>query len=192
MDTPEDALAEAWRLLADGVRDRHAAFHLAQVATVTSDRRPAMRTVVLRAADPEARLLRFHTDRRSGKVRELHGNPAIGILFHDAALKTTVRINGSATVHTDDAVASAAWAESRPFSRACYLAEHTPGTVVAVPPPAPVYQITDDDRAYGNFCAVVTTVHRLEWLNLAATGHRRAVFTWHGDQNPPTMSWVSP
>ncbi|MEQ8665248.1 MAG: pyridoxamine 5'-phosphate oxidase family protein [Rhodospirillales bacterium] len=191
MTSLDDALAEAWELLNAGATDRHSPFHLAKVATVTADGRPSQRTVVLRHVDPAARTLRFHTDRRSGKVADLAANPAAAVLFYDAARQVQLRIDGTAGLHKDDAIARDAWNASRPQSRACYLSDDGPGTPVDAPPPAPRYDEAGDDIAFGSFCAVVVGITRLEWMHLAAGGHRRARFDWSGDDGM-TATWLSP
>ena len=60
-DNLEASLAEAWARLARGVKDRRSAFHTPVLASVGADGVPQVRTLVLRAADPVAWRLRFHT-----------------------------------------------------------------------------------------------------------------------------------
>jgi len=191
MNSLEKSLVQAWELLTNGIRDRNVMFHLAKIATVTLDGRPTQRTVVLRDADAESRQLRFHTDQRSTKVREIANNPAVSVLFYDPETQVQIRIDGDATVHAGDAVAEAAWAETRHFSKACYLAPNAPGTPVSEPPVAPSYDADEDQIAYENFCAVVISVSRLEWMHLAVQGHKRAQFNWD-NAGRLEMSWISP
>lgn len=191
MKSLEQTLIDAWSLLTNGVKDRHSAYHLVKVATVTPDGRPSQRTVVLRDADDDTWTLRFHTDRRSNKVSELGANPAICVLFYDALEKVQLRVDGRAVVHMDDGVSEAAWAATRSFSKACYLAPDAPGTAVSEPPSAPKFDPGEDHVAYEHFCAVRIHVERLEWLHLDARGHRRAAFTRDSDRQV-SMSWISP
>ena len=193
--TPDDDLEEilqaAWRLLADGVTDRRAPFHTPCVATVDGGGLPSVRTVVLRAVDPAARLLRFHSDLRSMKVAALRGNPHIAVHGYDAGRKTQLRLTGAARVHADDALAEDAWRGSRPFSRACYRVSPGPGSPIVDPSGA----FTPEDRGdlkqgRENFCAVVVRVDALEWLYLSAKGHRRARFDWH--DGVLSASWLVP
>jgi pyridoxine/pyridoxamine 5'-phosphate oxidase len=67
-DDLEGTLAYAWGLLERGVSDRHSPIHTPTVATIGGDGRPSIRTVVLRDCDLDARMLRFHTDRRAPKL----------------------------------------------------------------------------------------------------------------------------
>ncbi len=193
LDTDDLAAVEAaaWQALETAIADRRSAHHLVKVATVTLDGRPSLRTVVLRGVDRTARTLRFHTDRRSGKVGEIENNPAVGMLFYDQDWQVQVRIDGVARLHAGDTVARDAWARSRPASRACYLASQRPGTVVDAPPAAPAYEDMADPDAFANFCAVVVCVERLEWLYLRASGHQRAQFEWAAN-GQTTAVWLSP
>jgi hypothetical protein len=170
-------LAEAWRLLTAGVTDRRSGFHTLTVATIGLDGRPRTRTVVLRGCEATAATLRFHTDARAAKAAELARDPRIALHAYDPVQKIQIRIEGIARIHADDAVADAAWAGSRDFSRACYGISPGPGTPVTAPD---AYAMPEDAEAVAagraDFRAVVITGATLEWLYLAHAGHRRALF----------------
>lgn len=177
----DGSLAEAWRLLQDGVADRKAPFHTPSVATVAGDGTPRVRTVVLRKVDAEARWLQVHTDRRSGKVAELSANPAAALHFYDPEAKVQLRLRGRAAVHADDAVADAAWAATRPFSRACYRIDPGPGTPLAAPDGYAEPEPDDPEVGREIFRVIRVSIAEIEWLYLAAQGHRRARFAWDAD-----------
>lgn len=185
--TPEDALAEAFRLLSRGVADRRSPFHTPTLATRAPDGAPDLRTVVLRGFDPATRLLRIHTDRRSAKAAAIAADPRTALHGYDAGAQVQIRIGGVATLHLDDAIAEAAWAASREMSRMCYATPHAPGAPVAEPPPAP----QDAVSGRANFAAVTLRIDTLDWLLLAAAGHRRARFAWAPD-GTLSASWVAP
>ena len=155
------------------------------------DNRPAVRTVVLRAFDPESRVLRFHTDVRSSKFGEIAAEPNVALHFYDAIKKIQIRVDGDARLHLDDGTAACAWTSMRPFSRACYRVEPGPGTVIEVPT---VVRSSSDmqDRKAGrdNFAAVCVSMERIEWLYLAARGHRRAQFEWN--EGSLSATWLVP
>ncbi|MBU8537932.1 pyridoxamine 5'-phosphate oxidase family protein [Falsiroseomonas tokyonensis] len=180
-------LAEAFALLARGVADRRYAFHTPTLATAGADGFPAARSVVLRGFEAGARRLRLHSDSRAGKVAELASDPRAALHFYDPAAAIQLRLAGRVTLHRADAVAEAAWAGSHDFSRRCYAIEPAPGTPCPAPPPAP----TDSAAGWPNFCVLRLQVVRLEWLHLAAAGHRRALFTWPEGQ-PPAAGWLVP
>jgi hypothetical protein len=186
-DTPQDALADAFRLLARGVADRRCAFHTPTLATRGLDGAPSLRTVVLRGFDPATRLLRIHTDRRSPKVAEIAADPRAAIHAYDAGAQVQIRLAGQARLHLDDATADAAWTASREMSRVTYATADAPGTPVAAPPPAP------DDPVAGraHFAVIVFRTETLDWLLLAAAGHCRARFAW-GNAGTLSAGWVAP
>jgi hypothetical protein len=132
---------------------------------------------VLRGCDRESATLRFHTDARAGKIAELEHDPRIGLHFYDPAQKIQVRIEGNARIHADDAVADAAWAGSRDFSRVCYGIAPGPGTPISAPD---AYAMPEEPEAVAqgreDFRAVVIAATTLEWLYLAHAGHRRAFY----------------
>lgn len=185
--TLDECLAEAFRRLARGVADRRAPFHTPTLATIGADGAPEARTLVLRGFEPGSRTLRLHTDARSGKVAELAREPRCALHFYDPGAKLQLRLAGRAAVHGDDAVAEAAWGASREFSRMCYAIAPAPGTPVAEPPPAP----RDAEAGRGVFRVILLRFDRLEWLELAAEGHRRARFAWTRD-GAPDAAWLVP
>lgn len=65
-----------------------------------------MRTVVLRKALPLLKELRFHTDVRSNKWKELQNNNSISALFYDASTRVQTRVKGKAILHFNDALTS--------------------------------------------------------------------------------------
>lgn len=184
--TLKDAGEAAFQALARGAVDRRHPFHTPTLATVGRDGAPRARTLVLRSFDAEARTVRLHADARSGKVAELMQEPRCALHLYDGPSGVQVRLEGRATVHGGDAVADAAWAASRTFSRMCYAVTPGPGTAVAEPPPAPA----DPEGGRVNFRAIVIQFDRMEWLDLAATGHRRALFTWRDGLRDAT--WLVP
>lgn len=184
-------LTEAWRLLRLGATDRRSPLHTPAIATIREDGAPSVRTVVLRAADPDLRTLRFHTDLRSVKVRELDADPRVALHFYDPIEKIQLRVDGRAILHADDSLASEAWAASRSFSRLCYGIAPNPGGVLDDPRDAQVAKNTGDAEAgRENFAAVSVDIVCLEWLYLAARGHRRARFTW--EEQRSTAVWLVP
>jgi len=178
--------AYGWSMLERGVKDRKSAFHTPSVATITSDGSPTIRTVVLRSCDSTAKSLRFHTDKRSGKIAEFKQNPMAAMHFYDAGAKVQLRLAVRLACLDGDAY-DAAWAATRPMSRECYQVMQSPGSQIDDP-----YSVTFDPQATkdgeDHFVPVVVHVLRMEWLYLAAKGHRRALFDFEAD----TQSWLVP
>ena len=190
-DDLDGSLVEAWRLLEEGAIDRHSPCHTPSLGTLDADGLPTVRTVVLRAVERKARLLRFHTDLRSHKVAEIAAQPMVALHAYHPGRKIQLRLAGQALVHRDDKVAREAWQASRSFSRLCYGVEPGPG--VAIEASSDWRQGEDgsaEAESFRNFGAVLVTVQSLEWLYLAARGHRRALYDWRSGSLSKT--WLVP
>jgi pyridoxamine 5'-phosphate oxidase len=191
-DDLSETLAESWRLIARGTADRRSAFHHPTIATLGLDGRPQLRTVILRACDAGMRRLRFHTDIRSMKVQEIARDGRVCVHFYDPAAKIQLRLDATGIVHTNGDVADAAWDATRSFSRQCYGIAPGPGTAIDAGESFTLPDTSDDNTAPGraNFAAVTLDIAALEWLYLAAQGHRRARFQWAGAGL--TSQWLAP
>ncbi len=190
-DDLDATLAEAWRLLREGVDDAGSAFHTPAVATVTADGLAAVRTVILRGADPAARVLRFYTDARSAKVAEIAARPRIALHVYQPGPEIQLRLDCLARIHADDPLADAAWQAVPQGGRDNYRATPAPATPIPDPHAAGLLPAADDpDTGRAFFRVIEAQVLALEWLLLARPGHRRARFTWPQDRLAAT--WVVP
>jgi pyridoxamine 5'-phosphate oxidase len=101
----------------------------------------------------------------------------VSLTGYDAGSKIQIRVEGIVSLHTDDAVADAAWEASRSFSRICYGTAPGPGTHLSE---GGDFALPSDDAdiaaGRGNFSTVVIKAETIEWLYLAHAGHRRARF----------------
>ena len=187
----DTALGELWRLLVEAAGNRSSPFHLPALATVDARSRPRLRTVVLRAADPETGTLRFHCDRRSDKAAEIAVAAPVALQAYDRETTVQIRIEGRAALHTDDALADAAWAGSQTMSRVCYGVAPAPGTTILE---GGAYALPGEDtRARDgrkNFCAVSVRAERLDFLYLDRRGHRRAA--WARGEDGWRGTWLVP
>lgn len=188
-------LAHAWSLLVRGGADRKSPLHTPAVCSVDVDGLPQARVMVLRKADPQAATLRFHTDARSPKVAQLHGKPVAVLAYHPGE-NIQLRLSGQARVLTEDPVVDGIWDQSTLFARRCYMAEQPPGTPLPGPSSGlPSWiegqQPTPEQIAPArpNFATLWIEVAAIDWLHLANSGHRRALFRavygWAGE-------WVAP
>jgi len=174
---------DAWAELAHAVVKRQHAFHTPTFVSLDLDGAPVARTVVMRAVSTERAEIRCHTDRRSPKIREITRDPRVSWHFYAPELKLQLRLKASATAHFDDQVADDAWAKSSLSSRRCYLAPSSPGAECAQPSPnlpehllGRVPTLEESLPGRENFSVISTTVDEMDWLWLAADGHRRARF----------------
>ena len=172
-DSLDAVWTQAWARLLAGARGRSDPFHQGVLANVSADG-PQARYAVLRAVDPGAGTVAFHTDRRSPKVAQLLADPRLGWCFFGHGEQ--VRLSGTVQLHTDDAVADAAWAASGRSARQNYAGAMAPGTLVGEPgeggPPglgAPPLDAAGQALARGNFAFARLTVDSLDWLSLSAS-----------------------
>jgi pyridoxamine 5'-phosphate oxidase len=165
--------AHIWTRLTRGVNDRHAPARHPTLATVSTSGVPQARTVVLRAADPEAGTLTLYTDRHSAKVAELRANPLAALHVWDAAAHLQIRIEAEVTIDTQtepEADIASLWARIPGPSRYAYSSTATPGRPI---PEALAYTKTPDPAA---FARLRLTVRAIDALHLGRDHHRRARF----------------
>lgn len=190
-----EILAHAWNMLVRGGADRKSPVHTPVVCSVDEQGLPQARVMVLRKADPATATLRFHTDARSPKVAQLDGR-AVAVLAYHGQEQVQLRIAGSARTLIEGEPVDGIWNQSTLFARRCYLAENAPGTPLPGPSsglPAWIegQQPTAEQigPARTNFATLWISVTSIDWLHLANSGHRRAVFRaedgWVG-------TWVAP
>ena len=182
--TLADIEKDCWVRLLNGSLRAKDALHNPTIANVNSHG-VNMRTVVLRQVNTATKQLAFHTDIRSGKCAEIVSNPMVSWHFYDAAGRVQIRAAGTASLHTNDAIADAAWAKSTANSRKIYMGEIAPSLISPTPTsglPA-AFESTDptleeSEAGRKNFAIIITKIHWLEWLWLNSGGHRRASFNY--------------
>ena len=189
----------AWQMVGRGVQDRRSAFHTPVLST-QSLQGPQARVLVLRAADPQLRILTFYTDMRSAKMPELAFDNRVALVFYDAARKAQLRMNGTARVHADDALSHQRWVASRPSSLRCFLGAqpgaNSPEPTSGLPPHVEGREPEAAELQAGeaNFGVLQIAVQQLEWLHLHSRGQRRALFIWADSPTDSacSMQWLNP
>jgi hypothetical protein len=192
IDDLDEVRADIFRRLGRASKDRRSAMHTPVIGTVRADGTPSQRVMVLRAFDPATATLRFHTDARAAKVEELGNGAPISVLAYDAAAKRQFRLSGTGRIETDGETADKAWNDATLFARRCYLADPAPGTLSDIPVsglPADIEGRKPEDDAEvapgrANFAVLLAEIDTIEFLHLAHTGHRRAIFRLQ-----PAGSW---
>jgi hypothetical protein len=196
-DLPE-TLEKAWLLLEDAARNRHSPMHTPVLVSSGEDLTARARTVVLRDTVRTTRELRIHADSRSAKIEELHRQPTCQVLAYHPVQKIQLRLDATATIHQENDVAREIWAQMPLSSRRCYLAQEAPGSRASKPTSGlptdlenRVPEAAESEAGFRYFAAVAIKVEQLEWLYLAAQGHRRAQFDWAAD-GVVTSCWLVP
>ena len=171
-----------WELLKTGLLNRNLPFHI-PVFICGQDSNADGRMVVLRGINQKDKNLWFHTDIRSKKIRILKTNPIASLLFYDKEEKIQLRITGKVKINYQNSIAKKSWNKTTHMSRQCYLGNETPGSDTLSPTSGLTeeidnhkYSIEESEIGYNNFCVVEIFIESIEWLYLAARGHRRAHF----------------
>ncbi len=192
------SLLAARDLLITGAANRRSGAHTAVVANIGPYGAPSQRVMILRECDWQGRRLRFHTDARADKVAQIQNAPQLSVLIYDDTAKLQLRITGTAHISAGGA-ADAAWHESTPFARRCYMAQAAPGSISEGPTSGlPDWiegaQPTEEQLVpvQANFAMLHCQFDRIEWLFLANKGHRRAVFSWDDAAQDWTSNWLVP
>ena len=153
------------------------------------------RIVVLRKADKNNKIVQFHSDIRSDKIEKLKKNKNASMLFYDKEEKIQVRLKVECTVNHDNKITKESWLKTAHISRKCYLVDNGPGTESSTPtsglkPELDNFEFSmkQSEEGYKNFTVIQCKIKSIEWLYLAAKGHRRARFDLETNKN----TWLVP
>ena len=171
-----------WSLLDDAVTNRDSPFRIPVFICGTQNDIDG-RIVVLRKTDQSNKLLQFHSDIRSDKIKKLNNNNNASMLFYDKEEKIQVRVKIDCTINHENEVTKKSWLKTGHMSRKCYLVDNGPGTESLTPtsglkPELDNFEYTmqESEKGYKNFTVIQCKIKNIEWLYLAAKGHRRARF----------------
>ena len=183
-----------WSMLDDAVTNRASPFRIPVFMCVHQDEIDG-RIVVLRKSDRTNNLLQFHTDLRSPKVDILKKNNKASLLFYDKDEKIQLRVKVECEINNQNSTTEESWKKTQHISRRCYLTDSPPGTSSENPTSGMISKLEDFDytmeqseEGYKNFTVIKCMIKSIEWLYLAAKGHRRAKF----DLENKKESWLVP
>ena len=169
-----------WSLLDDAVTNRNSPFRI-PVFICGNKNDFDGRIVVLRKSDQSNKILKFHSDIRSDKIKKLKDSNNASMLFYDKEEKIQVRIKVECTVNHQNDITKQSWLKTGHMSRKCYLVDNGPGTESPTPtsglkPELDNFEFTmeQSEEGYKNFTVIQCKIKNIEWLYLAAKGHRRA------------------
>ena len=192
----DEVYLKIWKLLNEGLRNRDASFHI-PVFVCGEKNKFDSRIVVLRGVSETEKKIWFHSDIRSNKVKVLKSNSEANFLFYDKSEKVQLRINGVSKINYKNDITLDSWKKTAHMSRQCYLGDKDPGSDVAVATSGLTenvdnskYTIEESEIGYENFCVIETYIKSIEWLYLAAKGHRRAYFSLKN--NSLEKKWLIP
>ena len=184
-----------WDLLTNAVKDRASEFRT-PVFICGNEKDLDGRVVVLRKVDKEKSFIQFHSDIRSSKIDKIKKNPSCSILFYGKEEKIQLRLKISCEINYDNEITKQSWEKTGHVSRKCYLVTDSPGSVSDKPTSGLNGKFNDFDftkeeseQGYKNFCVIKCNIKSIEWLYLAAKGHRRAYIDFEGSKK---FNWLIP
>jgi hypothetical protein len=167
-----------WAELCTAVRDKAHPWRLGVLATTDGHEADA-RTVVLRELDAARRSLLVYTDARSAKARQATSHPRATLVLWSEALGWQLRLRLQLAVQTAGLTVSSRWAQLKMTPAAHdYLSPLPPGSTVEHPLPQRGSRV--------HFAVLEAQVQAIDWLELHAEGHRRALFDAAGRR------WLAP
>ena len=185
-----------WELLKVGLQNRDLPFHI-PVFICGDVNKSDGRIIVLRGIDEKEKKIWFHSDIRSNKIKILKSNPEATLLFYDKSEKIQLRISGNTKINYQNPKTKKSWEKTAHLSRQCYLGNKAPGADTSMPTSGLTAKIDDlkytkeeSEIGYKNFCVIETYIKSIEWLYLAAKGHRRAYFNFN--KNQLEKKWLIP
>ena len=190
----EEIQKKFWSMLDDAVVNRSSPFRI-PVFICTDQNDIDGRIVVLRKSDKENNVLQFHTDLRSPKVAILKKNNNASLVFYDKEEKIQLRVKVNCKINNKNSIAEESWKKTQHISRRCYLTDSGPGSISENPTSGMISKLEDFDytmeqseKGYENFTVIKCKIKSIEWLYLAAKGHRRAIFDFEKNKN----NWLVP
>ena len=190
----EEIKNKYWSMLEDTVSNRVSSFRIPVFICSYQDEVDG-RIVVLRKSDRENNLLQFHTDFRSPKVEILKNNNKASLLFYDKEEKIQLRVKVNCEINNQNSITEESWKKTQHISRRCYLTDSPPGTSSENPTSGMIakledfdYTLSQSEEGFKNFTVIKCKIKTIEWLYLAAKGHRRAMF----DIENKKESWLVP
>ena len=118
-------------------------------------------------------------------------------MFYDKVEKVQLRINVNAKINYQNDMAEKSWKKTVLMSRQCYLGKKAPGSPSIDPSSGLTedidnlkYSLDESEIGYNNFCVIEAFIKSIEWLYLAAKGHRRAYFSF--ENNSLKKKWLIP
>ena len=190
----EEIQKKLWSMLDDAVVNRTSPFRI-PVFICTDQNDIDGRIVVLRKSDKKNNILQFHTDFRSPKVNILKKNKNASFVFYDKEEKIQLRVKVICEINNKNSLTEESWKKTQHISRRCYLTDSGPGSVSENPTSGMISKLEDFDytmeqseKGYENFTVIKCKIKSIEWLYLAAKGHRRAIFDLENKKN----SWLVP
>ena len=190
----DEIIKKIWLMLDDAIINRGSQFRIPTF--ICGDQSDFDgRIVVIRKSDQINNIVQFHSDIRSDKIEKLKKNSKAAMLFYDKEEKIQVRLKVECVVNYKNNITKESWSKTQHIGRKCYLVDNGPGSESETPtsglkPELDNFEFTmkQSEEGYKNFTVIQCKIKSIEWLYLAAKGHRRARF----DLETKKDTWLVP
>ncbi|MBC7992660.1 MAG: pyridoxamine 5'-phosphate oxidase [Rhizobacter sp.] len=173
LSTLPEIEAALWQELGSAATDKQHPWRTPVLATTDGEVADA-RTVVMREVSADQKILTIYTDQRSAKVAQLGPHPVGTLVMWSHRLGWQIRCRVQLTLETAGLAVSSRWARIKLSPAAQdYLSPLPPGAELPGDP-------TPDGQNRGDlpyFAVMDCQVLSIDWLELHADGHRRALFS---------------
>lgn len=163
-----------------------------QLATISSNGAPKLRTVVIRDFRQDECTIAFTADARSSKIDEIRNDPRVAVVALDAGGGIQLRMEGRVELATDPTRRLDAWSKLKARSHVLFRSSLAPGsklqspfdTAPSVPPELSSHEPVE------HFALLLVHIERMDWLEVNSEPHRRCQFQQSGSRW--TGTWIAP
>lgn len=162
-----------------GVHKKGHPFRFAVLGTMGLNNNPALRTVVLRQVS-DALSLRIYTDARSNKLQQIKANNQVSLLFYHPKQMLQIKVEGIASIITDQGTLQKYWSGVQPNSRKDYITSEAPGSSILN---ADAVEYLEEEN---HFTIIEIIPKSIEYLKLKRPNHLRVQYlksakNWNGE-----------
>ena len=135
--------------------------------------------------------IRFHTDKRSSKIKDIKRNKAICLIGYDKKAKLQIKIDADAYAIEEEEILMDIWKKMYPMSRECYRVSKSPGDKIES---LNEIRFDEDDEnnliGFDNFTAIKCDINSIEILYLNSITHIRAKY--YNNNGHLNGEWIIP
>ncbi len=179
-------------------KDRDHAYRLVALSNISEDNLPEVRTLALRDFIYDEKLVIFHTDLRSPKIKAIEKNGNVSLLFYDKDSRIQLRFKAKASIYSKDKISEKRWENTKRYCKKTYMnilpqSSESSINTDSKPKNLDSRDITDEEInfAYENFAVISCKFYEVEFLHINHKQHVRAKITFdkNGKNN---FCWLIP
>ena len=165
-----------WENLVNGSIKKNIPFNCPAFATLNK-KTINIRTMILRHVDKEKKFLRFYTDKRSSKVKDIKKNNNVSIYFYDIKKRIQLICLGICYLENNTSNSMAIWKTLNQYSKTNYNSSAKPGTIIINNNNNKKLEL-NDKKSFSNFTLINVKIKSIEWLRLSRKNNKRALFKY--------------